>query len=474
MLCSMNGQPVRESILSYPVPFSGHTSAQLYTDMFYEHDFSTIGGHLLTKWFSGGDPKLAEDFIANFRKPGYMTPHNPEMNKGLKNLNCTFHSYWKPFEYHQERFLEWLLVNRRMKDYMPANARRFNNYKGNLDNPIIPPGASKPKDLKRSYGKQVSFGDGKVYFVQDNRLNPARWWAPYNALMHHETSSIFMENPASEENIVRARQILDDYLTGKDRSKRIVLRYKAKIRVEDYRDQTGEQTIFDMYRPGELENGKDLLTTLHREWKKRAEGDTPMARWTKTYMETRLETPFIQVSVCVNMNMANHRYILQEFMVFNKDYLSTTVGHYKPVNNDQMSEWMYEGGCSGFVGWNRFPVDKLKVEGLTYTKEFPVVLSGGEYVDVSKNNSKVIVREVDGVIDITNFHVMARKNDFFPGERGFYIDDTIMHGFGAPGTPEYEPDFKPSVFWAGFMFEMAGPYKLEIEIEEFDIVVESI
>ena len=480
--CQQTKQPItedpietpfsKESILTYPVPFSGYTSARLYTDMFYVEDFSTTGTHLLTRWFSGGDPALAEDFAAAFRIPEYMNSYNPEMNPGGAYYNCIFHSYWKPFEYNQQRFLEWLSAKRGMNDYLPANARRFNDHKGDLANPIASTGVvPNPDDLKKSYGKQVRVGDGKVYFLQDNRLNPARWWAPYNTIMHHETSSTFMENPVLAENIIRARQIMDDYLTDKDRSKRLVLRYKAKIRVEDYRDQTGEHTIFDMYAPGELENGTDLLTTLHREWQAQAQGNTPVAHWTKAYMERRLENPFVQVSVCFNLSQADNRYLLQEFMLFNKDYLSTTIGYYKPVNNDQMSEWMYEGGCSGFVGWNRFPIDKLKVDGLTCTKEFPVVLSGGEYADVSGDNSQVIEREVEGVIDITNYYVMARKNDFFPGERGFYIGSN-MHGFGAPDTPEYEPGFKPSIFWAGFMFEMAGPYKLEIDIEQFDILIE--
>ena len=473
--CRSNGHSSGgESIFSYPVPFSGHTAAQLMTDMFIPEfdDFSTTDGHLLTRWFSGGDPALAEDFITTFRIPEYRSTNalttNPE-----KDVNCIMHCYWKPYEYHQPRFLEWLSVKRGMNDYLPANARRFNDYKGNLSNPIVPPGSvPKPDDLKKSYGKQIRFENGHVYFLQDNRLNPARWWAPYNALMHHETTATFMVNPVSNENIVRVRKIMDDYLTGNDRSKKLILRYKANIRVEDYRSQTGEHTIFDMYLPGELENGTDLLTSLHREWRERAQGDTPMARWTKAYMERRLENPFVQVSVCFNLSSADGYYLLQEFMLFNKDYLSTTIGHYKPVNNDRMSEWMYEGGCSGVVGWNRFPVDKLKVDGLTTSKKFPVVLSGGEYADVSGNNSPMIEREVEGVIDITNYYVMARKNDFFPGERGFYIDDDLMHGFNAPGVPEYEPEFKPSIFWGGFMFEMTGPYKLEIEIEQFDIAIE--
>jgi hypothetical protein len=473
IFCLLNRQSTlgQGSILSYPVPFSGKTSARLLTDMFYPHDFSTTDGYLLTRWFSGGDPALADDFATIFRIPEYMTPNNRAMNLDTEDFNCDFHCYWKPFEYNQQRFLDWLAAKRGMNDYLPAKARRFNDYKGDLSNPIVSPGnIPKPDDLKKSYGKQVRFGDGKVFFLQDNRLNPTRWWAPYNLLMHHETTATFMVNPVSGENIVRARQIMDDYLTGKERNKRLVLCYKAKIRVEDYRKQTGEHSIFDMYLPGELESGKDLLTSLHREWRERAQGDTQMARWTKAYMERRLENPFVQVSICVNMAEANNRYILQEFMLFNKDYLSTTTGQGKLVNNSQMNEWMYEGGCGGFVGWNRFPVDKLKIDGLTCTEEFPVVINGGKYVDVSGNNAQLIEHEVEGAIDITNYYVMARKNDFFPSER-FSIGDE-MHGFSVPEAPEYEPDFKPSIYWTGFMFEMTGPYKLEIEIEEFNVVIE--
>ena len=464
-------EAIEGSILSCPIPFTGNVVACLRTDMFYPHDFSTTDGHLLTRWFSGGEPALADDFAATFRIPGYMTVDNPAMNPNATNFNCDVHCYWKPFEYNQQRFLEWLSVKRGMNDYLPANARKSNDYKGDLSNPIVPlGGVPKPDDLKKSYGKQIRFDDGKVYFLQDNRLNPARWWAPYNLLMHHETTATFMVNPVSDENIIRARQIMDDYLTAKDRNKRLVLRYKAKIRVEDFRKEMGEQTIFDMYKDGELENGTDMLTALHREWRERARGDTQTARWAKTYMERRLENPFVQVSICVNMAMANNRYILQEFMLFNKDYLSTTTGQGKLVNNSQMNEWMYEGGCGGFVGWNRFPVDKLKIDGLTCTEEFPVVINGGKYVDVSGNNAQLIEHEVEGAIDITNYYVMARKNDFFPSER-FSIGDE-MHGFSVPEAPEYEPDFKPSIYWAGFMFEMTGPYKLEIEIEEFNVVIE--
>ncbi len=469
--CRPSRESAGESILSYPVPFSGQTAAWYCTNGFYEHDFSLTGGHLLAQWFSGGDPVLAEDFSDRFNIPAYLGP-DPAMNPGVESPNCQIHGYWKPFEYDQAQFLEWLAQKRGMTDYLPANARRFNDYKGDLANPVVI-GEAVPGDLKKSYGKQVTFSGGRVRFFQDNRLNPARWWAPYNAIMHHETTATFMVDDVPAPKIVRVRQIMDDYLTGKDRTQRIVLRYKARIRVEDYRAQTDERSIFDMYLPGELESGKDLLTSLHREWRQRAQGDTPMARWTKAYMERRLETPFVQVSVCFNMSQENERYILQEMILFNKDYLSTTVGHYKPVNNDALSQWMYEGGCSGFVGWNRFPVDKLKVDGLTCDKEFPVVLSGGEYADVSGNDSPVIERTVEGAIDITNYYVMARRNDFFPGERGFYIDDDLMHGFNAPGTPEYDPEFKPSIFWGGFMFEMAGPYLLDIDIEQFDITIDS-
>ena len=461
----------RESILSCPAPLTDLASPQLCTDPLTSDDFSMTDGHLLTQWFSGGNQALAEDFTMAFQIPEYMTINHPRMNPDEKDYNCMIYCYWKPYEYNQQYFLEWLSAKRGMNDYLPANARRFNDYKGNLANPIVSPGSiPKPDDLKKSWGKQIRFDNGHIYYLQDNRLNPARWWAPNNMLMHHETTSIFMVNPVSDENIIRVQQIMEDYLTDKDRNKKLILRYKAGIRVEDYRNETGEHTIFDMYSPGELENGTDLLTFLHRTWRERAHSNTSRTSFEKNYMERRLENPFIQISVCLNMCAIPNRYLLQEFMVFNKDYLSTTTGYYNPLNNARFNEWIFEGGCNSSVAWNRYPIDKLKVDGLTCTGQFPVALSGGEYVNVSGDNSQLIEREVNGVIDITNYYVMARNNDFFPGER--WTTEDGLHGFNAPGTPEYEPDFKPSIYWAGFMFEMTGPYKLEIEIKEFDITIE--
>jgi hypothetical protein len=99
-------------------------------------------------------------------------------------------------------------------------------------------------------------------------------------------------------------------------------------------------------------------------------------------------------------------------------------------------------------------------------------VEGCDYADVSGDKGKVITKEVSGTIDVTWFNYFARKNHFFPGEDGYYIDDGRMHGFSVRGTKEYEPDFLPSIFWAGFMCEMAGPYKLEIEIKRFDLTIE--
>ncbi|MCL2118387.1 MAG: hypothetical protein FWH27_08185 [Planctomycetaceae bacterium] len=465
-----------ESVLTCPLPWKNEPRARLFTDILYEGDFTLETTNLLSRYFTGGTPALFEDFKKEFHKSEYThIQAKPDLDNLFEEFNCTMHTYYKPFEFHQSRFLDWIHKNRGMTDFLPANARKRNDYKGDLINPIIhSESQAEAFDLKKTFGKQISFGDGKVFYLQDNRLNPYRWWAPYNELLHHETSAIFMENNISPENIVRLRTILEDSLAGTDRSKKILLKYRATIRVEDYRDEMGEQTIFEMYQPGEFENGTDLLTTLHREWNARSQGNTPVARWSKQYMNYRLERPFVQVSVCANMYMADGRYLLQEFMLFNKDYASTTRGFYCPVSNPVMDEFIYEGGCSGLVGWNRLSVDAMRIDGVSCSHEFPVILSGGEYIDVSGDDSPVVERSVDGVIDLTNYYVMARRNHFFPGEQGAYVDNGTMHGFGTEGKPESEKDFKPSIFWAGFMFEMTGPYKLEIGIEELDVVIANV
>ena len=463
-----------ESILTCPIPWTSEPRARLFTDILYEGDFSLDSTNLLSRYFTGGDSALFEDFKKEFYKDEYTRVQaKPDRDDMFEKYNCTMHTYYKPFAFDQSKFFDWIQKNRELTDFLPANARKSNDYRGDLINPIIHNAKqAETFDLTKSFGKRISFDNGKLFYLQDNRLNPYRWWAPYNELLHHETSAIFMENNVSPENIVRIRKMLDDYLVGTDRSKKILLKYRAKIRVEDYREQMGEQTIFDMYEDGEFENGTDLLTTLHREWTARSQADTYEGRWSKQYMNYRLERPFVQVSVCVNMYMADGRYLLQEFMVFNKDYVSSTKGFYCPVNNPVMDDYIYEGGCSGFVGWNRLAIDALRIDGVSCSREFPVIISGGEYTDVSGDNSHLIERSVDGVIDLTNYYVMARTNNFFPGEQGFYVNNDTMYGFGTEGKPESGQNFKPSIYWAGFMFEMTGPYKLEIEIEEFDVIIE--
>ena len=464
----------KESILTYPIPWKSEPRARLYTDILYENDFSLDAPNLLSRYFTGGDSALFEDFKREFYKEEYTRMQaKPDIDSMFEGHNCTIHTYYKPFTFYQSKFLDWIQKHRGIADFLPANARKCNDYRGDLVNPILPSESQvETFDLKKSFGKRISFGDGKVLYLQDNRLNPYRWWAPNNTLLHHETPAIFMENNVSPENIVRMRKMLDDYLIGTDRTRKILLKYRAKIRVEDYREQMGEKTIFDMYKDGEFENGTDLLTTLHREWTARSESDTYEGRWSKHYMNYRLEKPFVQVSVCVNMYMADGRYLLQEFMLFNKDYVSSTKGFYCPVNNPIMDDYIYEGGCSGLVGWNRLSVDALRIDRVSCSREFPVILNGGEYIDVSGDNSPVIERSVEGVIDLTNYYVMARRNNFFPGEEGFYVNNDITHGFGTEGKPESNQEVKPSIYWAGFMFEMTGAYKLEIEIEEFDVVVD--
>lgn len=466
----------RESILSFPIPNANREPrARLYTDNLYEQDFKTDHKHILAEYFTGGDSNLLASFRQEFEKPLYINiTAKPLMNNNLEDFQLTVHSYYKPYEFHQAKFLNWLRDHRpAVTDFLPANARKMNGYKGDLNNPIAATERERGQlDLKTTFGKEVFFKDGGVCFLQDNRLNPFRWMAPNNDIHHHEASPIFMENHVADADRVRVRQILEDYRTGKDRGKRILFKYRAVIKLTDYRKEMGEASIFDMYEKGEFENGKDLITAVHRRWSECAKAETVMGRWTKKYMNARLERPFAQVSICINMSEGGNRYILQEFMVFNKDYASTTKGYYRPVSNEIMSDHMYEGGCSGFVGWNRLAVDALKIDGVSCGKDMATAVEGCDYADVAGHKSKVITKEVSGTIDVTRFNYFARKNHFFPGEDGYYTDDGRMHGFSARGTKEYEPGFLPSIFWAGFMCEMAGPYKLEIEIKRFDLTIE--
>ena len=100
----------RESILSFPIPNANREPrARLYTDNLYEQDFKTDHKHILAEYFAGGDSNLLASFRQEFEKPLYINiTAKPLMNNNLEDFQLTVHSYYKPYEFHQAKFLNWL------------------------------------------------------------------------------------------------------------------------------------------------------------------------------------------------------------------------------------------------------------------------------------------------------------------------------------------------------------------------------
>jgi hypothetical protein len=478
--CVSAGQP--RSVLKFSVPHElEKPQIEWWVDTFREHDYSLDGFFSMGHAFTGGDEELLEKFNKTMREPYYfqvLTPFTASIAETPTDF--TVHTYYKPYEYEQSKFLKWTKDNLGRDDFLPANARKTNAYRGDLISPFVYSKAErKALDLKKTFGKCVTTEDGKLTFIQDNRVNPMRWIAPDNEVLHHETSSSFFLSRVSKEQDKELAKIFKDYWTGADRSKRVLLNYKIRVKLTNYAEEMGEKSIYDMYEPGELEKAEDLITATHSKIKERVATKDSGAAYAENYMKTRLESPFLQVSVVVNFKETAEHYFLQEFMVVDKNYQSTTKGFTTgdyPIRNARLREEIYEGGSAETearcISWNRLKVDTLKdlKDGVSDIPGHPIIVEGGNHVDWDHRNDKVLEATVSGTIDLTNYYLHARERGFFPGA-SFQNGSGDYVGFSEKKSHHYDPDLPIGMAWAGFMFEMTGPFKLVMEGQELDVVI---
>lgn len=471
------------SVLNFSVPHKMEdANIRVQTDIFRDDDYVFDDSFSMARAFTGGDEVLLKKFNETMKDPIYTQGVVPSLNKKAAGpVDFTIHTYYKPYEYNQSRFLEWTKENLGRDDFLPKNARKKNDYRGDLISPIVMNKADrKALDLRKTFGKYVSLEENKLTFFQDNRLNPLRWMAPFNLIHHHETSSTFITiglgDTTTDEELAN---IFRNYWRGIDRSKHILLRYKIRVKLTNHAEEMGERTIFDLYEKGEFENPDNLITHQHNNVIKHAEDEEVPPGMTESfhasYMKKRLENPFLQVSVAVNFKEELPYYFNQEFMVVNKDYASTTKGFSSPVLNETLAADMYEGGAEAtedrLIGWNRLPVDALKnLDEGSDIKGYPIFREGGECVEWSGRKDRVLETTVSGTIDLTHYFLHSRANGFFPAE--FFKDNAgKLQGFGVKGALHHHPDLPIGMSWAGVMFEMTGPYELEMETQEFDIVI---
>lgn len=405
----------------------------------------------LVDTFGGSEPALKAKFRSDFSRflaGGVMSDDHPACPV-VQNPNFRIHGYSKPYEFRQSEFMAWLRQNTPRTDFLTASARGMNEYLGDQRCPLGLSSASPVDTLKQSFGYFASADGETVVVGVDNRLNPWRWSAPINQVHHHEAASLYPTFLPVAAEIPRTEQVLTAFLAGA-RNQRIFLEYDIDLSVEDFQEAMKASDITGIYSGVAPESALDLHGKTH--WNAEHYSANPFSALDPNcpdiggghghvcaflaphsnlkWLNTRLIPPTIQVSLGVNFLMTAAKYRLAEFMLAaSSNYESSIYGpsdpdwdpfsneNFAPTANAEMNSYIYDGGNNGNIAWTRTRIDGLQNPALN-----PVV-SGGQFFPIPFHQSTN--KKLSGVIDLTNYYAVARANQFFPGQRGYWNNQAV-------------------------------------------------
>jgi hypothetical protein len=91
------------------------------------------------------------------------------------------------------------------------------------------------------------------------------------------------------------------------------------------------------------------------------------------------------------------------------------------------------------------------------------LIKGGDYVEIPDGGMK---KRFEGIIDLTNYYVVSRQKQFFPGQRGFWVHKWV--GFEGDDPQYRNPREEHGINWLGFIFENHGPFKVSVTIHRLN------
>ncbi len=384
-------------------------------------------------------------------------------------------SFGNPYEYAQADFLRYLgPPGAPASDYLPPTVRTAASY-GNQACPVYQ--ANEPEDIARRFGQSARFGEATVSLVQDNSYYPWRWIAPAdNVHAHEQPSMALLVHPKDASVYSTVSTILAN--AESDRGKRIVLDYDLQLTIHDQREALHEFVLWDVLMPHRdafqdfwLGVAPDLVladaTDLYSKTVRNTYRFARKSGWIQrlTYLRTRYIEPTIQVSLQVNFKERENAYRLAEFMLASKNYRPSWTDGFNPTSNPTMDSYVPEGGNNGGNGsgaaWTRLRVDALTHEAFrTANPSLVPVRYGGEYYEIPDGDSWKHLR---GTIDITDYYLLSKGHRFFPGTGGFWN--------GVEALPD-PPTMRLGLEWIGIIFEVHGPFRVQVDVSRFDVRAE--
>lgn len=473
------------SILDYSFPAKKAPSFQVVVDALRKRDFELPAPdskpfnafHFcsMAETFTGGNTHLLAAMRRQLRKPRFFRTDPPSWFHSDPHAPVSIYTYLKPYEYDQPVFLRFLKTHHR-PDLLPAKARSTNHYLGRLQSPV------NATDLRKTFGRRVSVHHGNLILYQDNRLNPLRWFGPTFA-HHHEASSQFaLINVTPQGQKIAAKLLQAAYQDRVMPATRIVLEYNLVVQVTDHSAELGEHTIYDLWPNHSIAGHKDLIAESLRQVRALiANRNTPamFAKYASNDLKTRLEKPWVQVSLAIAMppvrgTKTKAKYLEQEFMLLSRNYQSHTRGLFSPSGDPKWDKYTYDGGNSGQGAWMRTRISALhNLPAFQKGIGRQVASPGVKFVNLTGDHKHWTV-SLHGRIDLTAYYRIARREGFFPGQRGQYIDPNRFHGFSVPGSAVYDPKQRQTLKWVGIMYEMNGPYEIKVDIHKWDVRIEHV
>lgn len=440
--------PTGTSIFDY-TPGSGATPLpRAWINLFQNVDVTNVNNgawenaqfSALQDTFTSKNPALRPSFQSTFNKylqgvsptnthPGCVNPAAP---------NIIVNTMSKPYKYKQTEFLNWLATNTGRADFLTAKSRANNTYRGDQACPINPADST----LRTTFGDATYIDANSITMVIDNEVNPWRWAGPINEIHHQEQAGQYTVFYTNASKRAQTKQILADTLNGIP-TKKLIMEYEIDYESQDLRSKMGETSIWSTYDGSDLSQMLDLMGLVHFNTLLHYAG-----AGAETYLNARFIPPSIQLSVAVNFRENGTEYRLQDFQLINFNYGYGTIFG-PPSQNPNINPYIREGGGTGAVGWHRLETNALTRPDVL-AGHGPTILSGGEYYNLSSGD---FTQKLKGKFDITNYYKVSHDLQFFPG-----LPD--------PHTSE------DAIYWAGFGFEVHGPFKVKAKVLKFDIRVE--
>ena len=432
--------------------------------------------------FCGDSKVLRNEFsewVQDYSFPKFY--HHPKHPKP-EDDNVVVTCFSTPYEIYQSKFIEWMKKKHGKDDYLVSSARKTNPYKGDLVDPVVSSPQAVTKELLQKTNGYVTIAEkDKITFIGDNRVNPLRWICPINEIHHREQPSWGMRLHSDPKSWELSKEILQENRVEQKTKRRVVLKYKVALTVEDGRDELNEWTIHDY-----LQKGETGLVSKMRDnvFKYAVNGEAApngrkleylQEKLASRYMRTRLDPVNFQLVVGLNMRERGDRYRLAEFMLASYNQESVWVrpsedgsehGHLgvHSTANMKFNKQVRDGACSGNSAWWRVPIDILKDPELC-AGEPSAWKSDDKYIEME---APALERTVfEGEIDITKFYRQSLKGKYFPGQRGYWVKRWV----GFEGDETAAPE-EHGIEWAFLIFENHGPLKVTTEVMQFDIVAQ--